>query len=223
MKRSVQQAEQKKIAGHQDPRVDAYILKSAEFARPILNKLRDLVHRGCPQVQETIKWGMPSFEYKGPFCSMAAFKNHAVFGFWKTALLFEGKASLSADEKKMTWGAPGRDSIPTKITCIDDLPPDAKILALIRKAKKLNDDGVKVPRSKTSKKPLPMPKDFQAALAKLKGTRDNFNRLSPSCQREYIEWITEAKREATRQKRLTTALEWIAVGKSRNWKYDKKS
>jgi hypothetical protein len=137
--------------GTKDPRVDEYIeKKAAPFAKPILKKLRTLVHKGCPEVEETIKWGMPSFEYKGPFASMAAFKQHCSFGFWKAAILF-------ADEKKpgdkqFSWGAPGRDPIPAKITSMDDLPSDAAILRVIKKAAKLNEEGVKLPKSPSRKR-----------------------------------------------------------------------
>lgn len=205
-----------------DPRIDAYIAKSAPFAQPVLKKLRSLVHKGCPGVVENIKWGMPAFEYKGPFCGMAAFKNHCVFGFWKAALLFSNDTKSSKSEKAMSWGAPGRDPIPACINGVKDLPSDAKILALIKKAKKLNDDGVKVPRVTKKRKPLPMPADFAAALKRSKTAAANFEAFSPSCKREYIEWITEAKTDDTRDRRMATALEWIADGKSRHWKYHKK-
>ncbi len=208
--------------GTKDPRVDAYIEKSADFAKPVLKKFRTLMHKGCPDVTETIKWGMPSFDYKGPFASMASFKQHCVVGFWKAALLDDGKAASTSNTTKMSWGAPGREPIPAKITSIDDLPSDAKVLAIIKKAKKLNDDGVKVPKAKSAKSPLPMPKDFAASLKKSKEASANFAKFPPSHKREYIEWITEAKREETRQKRVNTAVEWIAEGKSRNWKYQKK-
>lgn len=207
--------------GQHDPRVDAYIAKAAEFARPILARLRELVHRGCPEVSETIKWGMPAFEYKGPFCGMAAFKQHTAFGFWKAAILFADEQADEPGQKTMTWGAPGRAAIPAKITSIDDLPSDAKILALIKRAKKLNDQGVKVPKEKSSKAPLPVPADFQKLLNKNKTAKQNFEKFSPSAKREYLEWITEAKREETRQSRMTTAIEWIAEGKTRNWKYQR--
>jgi uncharacterized protein YdeI (YjbR/CyaY-like superfamily) len=209
--------------GTKDPRVDEYIeKKAADFAKPILKKLRTLVHKGCPDVEETIKWGMPSFDYKGPFCGMVAFKGHCGFGFWKAALIFEVESKFSEAELRLAWGAEGRGSDRARITSIDELPTDAKILALIKKAKKLNDDGVKIPKEKTAKKPLPVPKDFEAALKKTKGAKANFDKFPPSHKREYIEWITEAKREETRQKRIATAVEWIAEGKSRNWKYQKK-
>lgn len=206
--------------GSKDPRVDAYIERSAPFARPILKHLRTLVHKGCPDAAETIKWGMPSFEYKGPYCSMAAFKQHCVFGFWKASLL--GDAQKDGDAPAMNWGAPGRDPIPARITCKDDLPSDATILRLIRNAAKLNDEGVKVPLQRKARKPLPMPKDFAAAIAKSKPASKVFDGFSPSCKREYIEWITEAKREETRAKRIATSVEWIGEGKQRNWKYMKK-
>lgn len=217
--------------GTKDPRVDAYIEKSAEYAKPILKKLRALVHKGCPDVVETIKWSMPAFEYKGPFCGMAAFKQHCVFGFWKSALLFNapGKSGESKDgtnknksADKLNWGAPGRDPVPACITSVDDLPSDAALLALIKKARKLNDEGVKVPRVSKKRKPLAMPKEFAAALKKSKPAAAQFDAFSPSKQRDYIEWIVEAKTDETRQKRLATALEWIAAGKSRNWKYERK-
>ena len=209
--------------GTKDPRIDAYIENAAPFAKPILKKLRSLAHKGCPDVVETIKWGMPSFEYKGPFCGMAAFKAHCTFGFWKSALLFDDKNSKDkGGASKLAWGAPGHDAVSTRIESVADLPPDDVILALIRRAAKLNDDGVKLSRTTTKKKPLPMPKDFAAALKESKTAATTFKDFSPSAQREYIEWITEAKTDATRQRRIATAVEWIAEGKSRNWKYQRK-
>ena len=206
-----------------DPRIDAYIEKSADFAKPILKKLRALVHKGCPQVVETIKWGMPSYEYKGILCGMAAFKQHCVFGFWKAALMFsDGKAKGKAQEK-LNWGAHGRDPVPARITSVGELPSDATMLALIKQAMKLNDEGVKVPKDKKPpRKPLPLPKDFAAALKKARGAAAKFDAFSPSHKREYIEWIVEAKSDDTRQRRMASAVEWIADGKSRNWKYERK-
>jgi uncharacterized protein YdeI (YjbR/CyaY-like superfamily) len=233
--------------GTKDPRIDAYMEKSAPFAKPILKKLRSLVHKGCPEVVETVKWGMPSFEYKGIFCGMAAFKQHCVFGFWKSALLFNdegngqramgnGKSKVQRPESKthnpiahpplpiaskLSWGAPGRDPVPARITSVDDLPSDDVMLALIKRAAKLNDDGVKLPRVSKKKKPLAMPKDFAAEIKKSKRAATNFDEFSPSHQREYIEWIVEAKTDETRQRRMATAIEWIAQGKARNWKYQR--
>jgi len=212
--------------GTKDPRVDAYIEKAGEYARPILKKLRAMVHKGCPEVTETIKWGMPSFEYKGPFCGMAAFKKHCVFGFWKATLLFgDGSAKSAAAQKvaeKFNWGAPGRDPVPACITSMKELPSDAAIIKVIKQAKKLNDDGVKLPRKTTKRKPLPMPEEFAAALKRSKKAATVFEAFAPSHKRDYIEWITEAKTEETRERRMATALEWIAEGKGRHWKYQKK-
>jgi len=212
--------------GTKDPRVDAYIEKAGEYARPILKKLRAVVHKGCPEVTETIKWGMPAFEYKGPFCGMAAFKKHCVFGFWKSALLFgDGSTKSAAVAKgveKLTWGAPDRDPVPACITSVKELPSDTVFLKLLKQAKKLNDDDVKLPRKTTKRKPLPMPEEFAAALKRSKKAAAVFDAFPPSHQREYIEWITEAKTDETRERRMATALEWIAEGKGRNWKYQKK-
>jgi uncharacterized protein YdeI (YjbR/CyaY-like superfamily) len=196
-----------------DPRIDAYIKKAAPFAQPILKHLRAAVHDACPDVVETLKWSAPSFEYKGILCGMAAFKAHCVFGFWKHKLVFG-----DVDEKARTaMGSYGR------LTSLDELPPKIEMKRLIKKAMKLNDDGVKATRDKTpKKKPPSMPPELEAALRRNKKARENFAAFSPSHQREYMEWIGEAKGEDTRQRRLETALEWIAESKPRNWKYMKR-
>jgi uncharacterized protein YdeI (YjbR/CyaY-like superfamily) len=212
--------------GSKDPRIDAYINKSVDYAKPILKKLRAIVHKGCPAVTENIKWGMPAFEYKGPFCGMAAFRKHCVFGFWKSKLLFgDSKATAAMNEagKKLNWGAHGRDPVPACITSVKELPSDATMITIIKRAMKLNDEGVKLPMKKTKKKPLPMPKDFASALKKAKSAAAKFEAFPPSHKREYIEWIVEAKTDETRQRRMATAVEWIAAGKERNWKYQRKS
>ena len=199
--------------GKRDPRVDAYIAKSADFAQPILKHIRELVHRGCPEVEETLKWSMPSFAYKGLLCGMAAFKQHATFGFWKHELVV-GKA----DEKE-GMGQFGR------ITSLKELPSSKVLLEYIRKAASLNDAGIKAP-SRTRAKPgekreLAVPDYLVAALEKNKVAQANFEKFSYSHKKEYVEWLTGAKREETRQKRLQTALAQIAEGKSQNWKYAK--
>lgn len=206
-----------------DPRVDAYIASAPEFAQPILVHFRSLVHQACPDVVETIKWGMPSFEYKGPYCSMVAFKKHCGFGFWKAALLDDGvlDGSGTKELKAMNWGAPGSDPIPAKVTSLQDLPKKAALLRLLKAAKKLNDEGIKVPTSATTKPKPEMPPDFKRALAETASAKEHFAKMSQSQQREYLEWILEAKRPATRAQRIATATEWIAEGKSRNWKYQK--
>ena len=190
--------------GKRDPRVDAYIAKSADFAKPILEYLREAVHAGCPEVQEEIKWSVPAFEYKGPLAGMAAFKAHCMFGFWKSGLV--GMQRLE------------------RITSLDDVPKKTELVALVKKAAKLNDEGVKVERKRSAPKPLPKtPRDLSAALAKNKKAKVAFDQFPPSHKREYIEWITGAKAEETRRRRLEQAIEWIAEGKSRNWKYERKS
>lgn len=194
-----------------DPRIDAYIERAAPFARPILAHARALVHQACPQVEETIKWGMPTFVHAGGIlCGMAAFKQHASFGFWKHALV------VGEGEPRDGMGSYG------KMLSLDDFPAKKIVLAHIRKAMKLNEDGVKMPaaRKAASKLPPEMPEDLVAALNKDNAAKATFDAFPPSCRREYIEWIVEAKREETRAKRLVQTVEWLAEGKRRNWKYE---
>lgn len=197
--------------GSRDPRIDAYIAKSAEFARPLLKRLRETVHEACPQIEETVKWGSPSFVYAGGIlCGMAAFKQHASFGYWKHALV------MGADAARDGMGSYG------KMTGLADLPPKKRLIADIKKAMKLNEQGVKTPgvRKTTTQKPPPKaPPDLAAALKKNAAARATFESFSPSHKREYVEWLEEAKRDETRARRLTQAVEWMAEGKARNWKY----
>jgi uncharacterized protein YdeI (YjbR/CyaY-like superfamily) len=197
--------------GTRDDRVDAYIAKSPEFARPILTHLRDLVHAACPDVEETMKWSRPHFLYKGLLCGMSAFKEHCAFGFWNGSLVVKG----NADEAKDGAGQFGR------ITQVADLPSKKILTGFIKEAMKLNDAGVKSPARTKPKTPreVIVPDDLSAALRKSKKAQATFEKFPPSHKREYIEWITEAKTEATRTKRLTTTIEWLAEGKPRNWKY----
>jgi hypothetical protein len=195
-----------------DARIDAYIAKSADFAQPILAHLRALVHAGCPEVEETMKWSFPHFLHRGILCSMAAFKQHCSFGFWKGELVL-GKSPGGATGEGM--GQFGR------ITALSDLPPDKVLIGYIRQAVRLNEAGVKraaPPRAK-EKRALRIPTDLTAALKKQPKALATFERLRPSHKQEYVEWITEAKREETRKKRLVTAIEWMAEGKPRYWKY----
>jgi uncharacterized protein YdeI (YjbR/CyaY-like superfamily) len=193
-----------------DPRVDAYIANSADFAKPILVHLRDVVHLTCPQVEETLKWKMPTFMYHGMLCGMAAFKQHCTFGFWKHALVVGEEQAGDAQ----AMGQFGR------IARIADLPSKKILAGYIKKAMQLNEDGVKAPRATSKRKPAPrVSDDLAAALKKNRKAAATFAAFSPTNQREYIEWITEAKREETRAKRLATAVEWMAEGKIRNWKY----
>ena len=201
--------------GKKDKRVDAYIAKSAPFAQPILNHLRELVHKACPDAEETIKWGFPNFDYKGPFCNMAAFKEHCAFGFWKAALMKD--ADKLKDNQQNAMGHAG------KIKSLSDLPSDKIMIGWIKEAVKLNDDGVKLPpRKKTEKKEPVIPEYFTKALNKNKKALKAFEVFSPSHKREYIEWITDAKTEETRNRRMETAFEWMSEGKGRNWKYERK-
>lgn len=193
-----------------DPRIDAYIERAAPFAQPILRHVRALVHEACPEVEESIKWGMPSFSHAGGIlCGMAAFKRHASFGFWKHALV------VGEGEPRDGMGSYG------KLASLQDLPPDKTLLAHLRKAMQLNEAGVKSPVRKAAPKPSPdTPADLAAALAGNKAAQATFDAFPPSCRREYIEWIVEAKRAETRTKRLAQAIAWMAAGKRRNWKYE---
>ena len=194
-----------------DPRIDAYIERAAPFAQPILRHARALVHEACPDVEESIKWGMPSFSHAGGIlCGMAAFKQHASFGFWRHAdVVGEG-------EPRDGMGSYG------KMTSLDDLPPRTTLLAHLRKAMQLNEAGLKSPKRKPAPRPAPdTPEDLAAALANNKAANATFDAFPPGCRREYIEWIVEAKRAETRTKRLAQAIEWMAAGKRRNWKYEK--
>ena len=199
-----------------DPRIDAYIERAAPFAQPILIRIRELVHEACPQVEETIKWSMPTFVHAGGIlCGMAAFKQHASFGYWKHALVVGegGQADVKPRDGMGSYG---------KMASLKDLPPKKIMIAHIRKAMRLNEDGVKTPTSrKSAPKPPPQtPDDLAAALAKNGAAQTTFDAFPPGCKREYIEWIVEAKREETRAKRLAQTVQWLAEGKRRNWKYE---
>lgn len=194
--------------------IDAYILKSQPFAQPILNHVRALMHHACPDVVETMKWSMPHFDYKGAMCYMAAFKQHCTFGFWKASLMKDAVLMQNA-AKENSMGHLGR------ITSLKDLPSDKKIISYIKEAMKLNDAGIKVDRKLAVKKELIVPDYLMAALKKNLAAKDTFDAFSVSCKREYVDWIVDAKTEATRIKRMTQAIEWMQEGKKRNWKYEK--
>jgi uncharacterized protein YdeI (YjbR/CyaY-like superfamily) len=197
--------------GSKDKRVDAYIDKSAEFARPILRELRAIVHEACPEAEETIKWGFPHFDYKGMLCSMAAFKQHCAFGFWKSELVLRDNKSPDA------MGQFGR------LTSVKDLPTRRVLIGYIKKAQELNDAGIKAarPKPRAEKKELVVPEYFTAALKKNKKALATFEGFPYSHKKEYVQWVTEAKTDETRQRRLATSVEWLAEGKSRNWKYER--
>ena len=203
--------------GTRDPRIDAYIAKQRDFAKPILIHIRDVVHAACPDVQETLKWSSPHFDYRGAMmCGMAAFKEHAIFGFWKGALI-EG-VSPNRNHGGEAMGNFGR------LTSVKDLPSRKVMVSLVKQAMRLNDEGISVPRPKKAPKPeAAVPGALAAALHQNRRAAAHFEKFSPSQRREYIEWIDDAKREDTRAKRIAQAIEWIADGKGRNWKYEKGS
>lgn len=197
-----------------DPCIDAYIQKSGAFAKPVLNHLRALVHKACPAVEETMKWSFPHFDYKGMMCSMAAFKQHCAFGFWKTTLMKDAKKLL--DNRADAMGSFGR------IASLKDLPSDKVILSYIKEAMKLNDDDVKLEKAKPAeKKQLIIPEYIIDSLKKNQKAFATFENFSYTNKKDYVEWITEAKTEETRNKRLAQAVEWMKQGKIRNWKYIK--
>ena len=206
--------------GNFDARIDLYISRARPFAQPILVHLRELVHKACPNVEETIKWSRPFFEYKGVIlANMSAFNEHCSFGFWGEeigAVLREAKVIQEGG-----MGSLGR------ITTIKDLPANKQMLDLLHQATAFVDNGQYTSpitaRNKVVKAPKPsvdeLPPEFAVALKANKKASTVFAAFSPSCKREYIEWIADAKRTETRDKRITTAIEWIAEGKQRNWKY----
>ncbi len=201
-----------------DKRIDEYIAKAQPFAQPILKHLRELVHKACPDTEEKWKWSFPNFDSHGaPLCSMAAFKQHCAFAFWKATLLKDTHKILTKTERE-AMGHFGR------ITSLKDLPPDKIMIAYIKEAAKLNEQGIKVARKPVSKekKKIVVPDYFLKAMAKNKKALKTFEAFSYSHKKEYVDWITDAKSEATRKSRMKTAVEWLAEGKPRMWKYVKK-
>jgi uncharacterized protein YdeI (YjbR/CyaY-like superfamily) len=196
--------------GTPNPKVDAYIAKAQPFAQPILEHLRELMHKGCPDVEESIKWNMPFFEYKSAILGcVAGFKEHCSFGFWDKGM---------GAEMRVGGHGPLRH-----IRSLDSLPPDSQMLKWIRQTVKRVDSGEyqnpMAARSRKAKPEAEVPAELTAALKRNKKAAAAFAAFSPSCRREYAEWIVEAKREETRAKRVATAVSWIAEGKQRNWKY----
>jgi uncharacterized protein YdeI (YjbR/CyaY-like superfamily) len=200
--------------GHHDERIDAYIAKSADFAKPILIHIRQVVHRASPLINETVKWGMPFFDYKGPICMMASFKQHCAFGFWKASRLSDPQGLLRGSDEEAAAGSFGR------INKMEDLPSEEALMGFVRQMIALNESGVKeVKKPSAPKAELSMPADFDKLLRGNLAAMGNYEKFSPSGKREYLEWFAEAKSETTREKRIQQALEWIGEGKTRNWKY----
>lgn len=193
-----------------DPRIDAYIARQADFARPILEHLRRILHSAGPELEETIKWSMPHFTYQGRiFAGMAAFKAHATFGLWQARAVL-GETGSERD----AMGQFGR------LTSVADLPPEDELAALIRRAAEVAGEGPK-PRPKKAPKPeLATPADLRAALDGEPKAAATFDGFPPGCRRDYVEWVVEAKRPETRAKRIAQAVLWMAEGKRRHWKYE---
>ncbi|MBK0380612.1 YdeI/OmpD-associated family protein [Mucilaginibacter segetis] len=197
-----------------DSRVDAYIEKSADFAKPILTHLRELVHLASPEITETMKWSAPFFEYKGVLCFMMAFKQHAGFGFWKADTLPDPHGLIQADGNAGNIG---------KLTTLDDLPQDDILIWYIRQAMELKNMPVatkpapKKAAAKTTE--LVIPDYLTTLLADNPAAKEHFEKFSPSQKKEYVSWFEEAKTEATRDKRLAEGISWMSEGKTRHWKY----
>lgn len=199
--------------GQRTPEIDGYIAGAPEYARPILTRIRGAFHAGCPQLEERLKWGVPSFEYKGLLGGMAAFKKHVTFGFWKSRLM--------EDYHRTFAGEPRASMMGSRVVSLKDLPPKKVLVAYVREAKRLNDAGIKEPRLARPRGTLrvTVPADLRKALATNGKARETFQGFPPCARRDYVEWLGEAKREDTRARRLRTTLEWLAQGKRRNWKY----
>lgn len=196
--------------------VDEYIEKSPDFAKPVLNYLREIIHETCPETEEAIKWKFPAFMYKGKIlCSITAFKHYCSLGFWLHQEMKTIKDLETTAEKSSMFSL-------GKITKMEELPSKSLLKKAVKEAMELTDMGVTMKKAAPSKTETEIPDYFQSALKANKKAAQVFEKASPSFRKEYIKWIMEAKTEATRSKRMEQALEWIAEGKSRNWKYEKK-
>lgn len=203
--------------GQRDPRVDEYIARSGDFAKPILKRLRAAIHRGCPAVAEELKWNAPFFVYKGILCMMAAFKRHCTFGFWKHGLLKKRVKKVLPVGTKIMMGRFDR------LDSQADLPDERTLVRLVREACVLNDLDLKTPRKVLpgKKRPLAVPTFFLQAVRANRKAWEAYKSGSYTFKKEYVEWVREAKSNDTRERRLRTAVAWMAQGKSRNWKYER--
>jgi uncharacterized protein YdeI (YjbR/CyaY-like superfamily) len=199
-----------------DKKVDEYIARSAAFAQPVLEHWRALVHKTCPEVVEAIKWGIPHFDYKGDMmCVMASYKNHCSFTFLKAPLMSDPGLKENARLKPI-------QRFMGKITSLSDLPPDKTFIALLKEAMDLNKKGIKIQREKTEAPAvIEIPGYFAKQLNSNPKAKEIFETKSPSFRKNYLTWITEAKTDATREKRMTKAMGWIAEGKDRFWQFKK--
>ena len=163
-----------------------------------------------PEAEETIKWSMPAYTVGGKIVLItAAFKAHMALNFWRGQELESSHASVG------TMGQFGR------IKDIDELPADPELDQLIREAADLSKNAPAPRKSKSAPKPpSDLHPDFAAALAKAPQAKAVLDGFPPSAQRDYLEWIADAKQDGTRQKRIATAIEWLSEGKRRNWKYE---
>lgn len=202
--------------GKKNPEVDQYIASADDFAQPILKRLRTAFHKGCPKVEETIKWGIPTFEYHGIVGSIAAFKKHVAVGFWKSKEMEDPAKILSRRTASMCNA---------RFEKLKDAPKTDVLAAYVNQASKLNETAAKNPVKRVNRKVVVprMPTVFKTALREARKAESHFNELSPSDKRDYIQWINEAKRDTTKERRVAQAIEWLKEGKSRNWKYQSKS
>jgi uncharacterized protein YdeI (YjbR/CyaY-like superfamily) len=209
-----------KQPGRFNPQFDEYQDAASDFAKPVMAHLRQLVHQACPEVVEEIKWGIPHFDYKGEMlCIFAAYKNHCAFSFWKESLMSDARLASNP-------GLKAAKRFMGKLGSLSDLPPDGELIAFIQEAMALNDKGVKLaprPDAKPAKAAeITIPDAFAEQLSRHEQANDVFWSKSPSFRKEYVVWIADAKTDQTRQKRIDESLEWIAQGKGRFWKYEKK-
>jgi len=198
------------------PAVDAYIEEAPAYARPILKRIRRVFHRAAPQIEEAIKWGAPHFVYEGIVGGMAAFKQHVSYGFWKAKAMQDPKGLFGGEAKASPFAI--------KASSTKDLPADEVLIAYVREAVALNEAGVKAGpqsgRARQKARPAPRaPADLMAALKRSKAALSTYQGFTPGRRREYVEWVLDAKRAETRSQRIATAVEWMAEGKERNWKY----
>jgi uncharacterized protein YdeI (YjbR/CyaY-like superfamily) len=210
-----QKFEKRKMEGTKSEEVSDYISSAPPFARPILNRIRKAFHFGCPELEETMKWGAPFFEYKGLLGGMGSFREHVTLTFWKGQVMSDPEGLFDEVGKSQMASI--------RFRALKEMPAQQVLISYVEEAAALNEKGVKAPKTPAKKKKeLDVPEDLKKALARKKKARETFENFSYSHRKEYIEWITEAKREETRKKRVATTVEWLSEGKPRNWKYVKK-